>query len=121
MNVNWTPFRKLQARGMRLGPLVVDGDTVSVLELGEYFVFSAIDAAELTAWVGTLEEAMVIGEEWLMAKLSAHERLAVHAERARLGGRRIGHPREQPPEVKDTVPIGRSETEHDHLTGLTDE
>ena len=68
MNVNWTPFRKLQARGMSLGPLVVDGDTVSVLELGEYFVFSAIDAAELTAWVGTLEEAMAIGEEWLMAK-----------------------------------------------------
>jgi hypothetical protein len=83
MNVNWAPFQKLHARGFTLGPLVTGGDTVSILELDEYFVFSAFEAAELTAWAGTMEEAMVIGEDWLMAKLSAHEKLAVYAERAR--------------------------------------
>jgi hypothetical protein len=91
MRVNWTPIQKLRARGFRLGPLVAGGDTATILELGEYYVFSALDAGELSAWAGTLEEGMAIGEEWLMAKLSAHDRLAVHAERALLVARGAAH------------------------------
>jgi len=104
MSVNWTPLRKLRARGVTLGPLVVGGDTVSVIDLiGEYLVFT-LDTGGLTAWAGTFEKAMAIGEEWLMAKLSAHETLAVHAERARLAG----HRSEPRLELKDATNIGRA-------------
>lgn len=89
MSIDRSPFQEVHERGMTLGSLVADGDTVSILKLDycrDYFVYSNTHGHMMT-WTMTIEEAIAIGQKWLIGQLSAHEKLAVYAELARFAAK----------------------------------